>query len=74
MDESQVNRIAVSIRAYLARRPQARDTVQGVHCWWIEWDVPPPPVAFTEAALEQLEREGAIERITVGNSVIWRRP
>ncbi len=62
-----------AIRHYLSVQPQAVDSAEGVHHWWIRWDGVPAPLEVTVAALEQLEREGELERIRFGVRELWRR-
>jgi hypothetical protein len=54
-------------------RPASADTVEGIHLGWIQWPGTPEPVAVTSAALEQLERDGFMQRVMVGNRELWRR-
>ena len=52
--EPQVRYAMQQIRHVLRQRPQAADTVEGIHTFWIEWQEPQPPLAATQAALELL--------------------
>ena len=64
---------AISILIYLSSRPDAADTVEGIHQWWIQWPDVPEPVSVTMAALEHLEAVGFLERLQTGNRQFWRR-
>ena len=72
--EPQVRYAMQQIRHVLQQRPQAADTVEGIHTFWIEWQEPQPPLAATQAALELLQDEGVVEwvRLESGRQV-WRR-
>ena len=61
------------ISRYLIQRPDAADTAEGVHHWWIQWPDSAAPMAVTLAALEQLERDGLMQHIRIGSRDIWRR-
>lgn len=62
-----------SIRRYLETRPNSADTLEGIHQWWINWPSYPPIIEVTLAALEQLQLEGFVESIKIGNQLIWRK-
>lgn len=68
-----VSFVETAIRDFLAARPDAADTLEGIHRWWIQWpDLPESPV-ITEIALERLQAQGEVEFFRVGNNVVWRR-
>jgi hypothetical protein len=71
MDDS-IASTARLIEQYLALRPLAADTVEGIRLWWIDWPVSPESLEVTLAALEKLEREGVVVRVAVGTREIWR--
>ena len=74
MDNALISTAADAIIRYLTSRPMAADTIEGIHCYWIEWDNDDPEMlAVTEAALLHLEKIGFIERRSVGGKNIWRR-
>lgn len=73
IDEQTVLFAEAAIREFLAQRPDSADTLEGIHRWWIFWpDLPESPVVTT-VALERLEAAGAVERLLIGSSVLWRR-
>ncbi|MGE9744228.1 hypothetical protein [Bdellovibrio bacteriovorus] len=57
----------------LQRNPQAADTLEGVHMYWIRWEGQPESIQITEVALQCLESQGVVERIKLVNHVLWRR-
>lgn len=69
-----VNSVADAIVAFLAAHPQAADTVEGIHQFWISYPGEVSlSVAVTLEALEQLEADGQLERVTLGQRTVWRR-
>lgn len=74
MDSQLIESVAAAILAYVERRPQSADTVQGIHAWWIDWHGRIESPEVTERALEYLEQQGQMERVSVGNRLLWRRP
>lgn len=73
MDDKLTPAAVTAIRDYLASRPDAADTVEGIHQWWIQWPGIPESVTVTMAALEHLESIGFLERLQTGNREFWRR-
>ena len=73
MDDKSLLATAIAIQNYLSSRPDAADTVEGIHQWWIQWPGIPEPIAVTMAALEHLETIGFLERLQTGNRQFWRR-
>lgn len=37
IDSDPIDRISAAIMDYLAIRPQAADSLEGIHHWWINW-------------------------------------
>ena len=74
MDERLVVFAENSIRAYLAGRPHSADTLDGIHLWWIHWPGLSESPVVTQIALERLETMGEVERVSLGNQILWRRP
>ncbi len=63
-----VERILVEIRRYLAAHPSATDTAAGIMRWWLHSDSDAAgSLADIERALERLEADGEVERITAQN-------
>lgn len=73
MDEQVIERAVQQIRTYLAQRPQAADTLEGVHRWWIDWQDCEEAPAVTLAALERLAAGGELAAFAVGRQTLWRR-
>lgn len=73
VSDKTIEFIAANIRNYLTERPDAADTVEGVHGWWIIWPGLPESILCTQAALELLEKDGFVEQVPVGNRTIWRK-
>lgn len=73
MDEQIIEQVARQIRAYLAARPQAADTLEGIHCWWIDWQGREESPEVTLAALEKLAAGGELEQLRLGSRTLWRR-
>lgn len=73
MDDKLILTAVEAIKSYLTARPAAADTVEGIHCYWIQWEDVPEMIAVTEAALLHLEQAGFVERARAGNRDIWRR-
>lgn len=74
MDAQLVAFAENAIREFLAERPEAADTLDGVHRWWIVWPGLAESPVVTQVALERLEAAGDVECFKVGNSILWRRP
>lgn len=70
MDSNTIIELAMAqIRQHLQRHPQAADTLEGVHSWWLASQEPP---AITEMALQQLQANGEVEVLKIGSRVLWR--
>jgi hypothetical protein len=72
-DKQTVLFAETAIREYLARRPESADTLEGIHRWWILWPGLHESPVITAIALERLESAGVVERLVIGNNVLWRR-
>ncbi|HYD80212.1 MAG TPA: hypothetical protein VEC06_10420 [Paucimonas sp.] len=72
MDDDLILAAAAAIRQYLSTRPNAKDTAEGIHQWWIPWGDRPEPLAVTIAALEHLEAAGVVEHFQSGSRRLWR--
>jgi len=73
MDDDLIFAAAAAIREYLSTRPNAADTVEGIHQWWIRWDSQPESIAVTMAAVEHLAESGFLEPVKAGSRCLWRR-
>ncbi|WP_348944273.1 hypothetical protein ABHF33_12560 [Chitinibacter sp. FCG-7] len=70
MDSNAMITLAMNqIRLHLQRHPQAADTLEGVHSWWLASQ---EPAAITEMALQQLLANGEVETLKIGSRVLWR--
>lgn len=58
--------LAEQIVAYLAERPQAMDTLEGIARWWLLRQQVRVIVERVEGALEALTAEGVLELVQVG--------
>lgn len=54
-------------------KPEAADTVEGIHLLWIRWQEYQESIDVTKAALACLESQGVMEQVHFGNRVLWRR-
>jgi hypothetical protein len=71
MDEALVSSIAVAILDYLRSHPRSADTLEGVQQCWLGSEDENPTIVLL--ALEQLETDGLVERVPVGNRLLWRK-
>ncbi|MFZ6675466.1 hypothetical protein [Undibacterium sp. Xuan67W] len=74
MEEKLKQFASDAITSYLILHPDAADTIEGIHLWWIRWPTIPESILVTASALAKLEKAGLIENQSVGNRYIWRRP
>lgn len=72
MDNDFLNFAKKQIAEYVSARPDSADTVEGIHQWWIKWPGTAESMAITQAALEQLEQAGIMQRVRVHSREIWR--
>ena len=70
---SEIQTAMNSIRRYVEVHPNAADTIEGIHYYWIDWPTPLPHINCTFVALTELETEGLMERFPVANRELWRR-
>lgn len=68
-----IDTAAAAIWEYLKKYPESVDSVEGIHSWWIEWQDRVESLQITEQALELLEAQGMMEKVHVGNRLLWRR-
>lgn len=64
LPEADVHAVKEALCRYLAERPQAADTAQGIQRWWLAPSFGEVSLASVQAALDQLQAEGLIERRT----------
>jgi hypothetical protein len=72
-DGDEIALIASLILRYLARHPDAADSIEGVQKWWLAsqgYNFPKPQV---EQALDRLIGEGRITRRDAASQAIYRR-
>ena len=72
MEEDLIHFASNEIINYMQARPGSADTVEGIHQVWIQWPNTPETTKVTLAALEQLERDGFMEKVQAGPNSIWR--
>jgi len=59
---------------YLARHPEASDTLDGIAGWWLTAIDPPPTEEVLQATLDELTAEGKVARIKmVDGSFLYAR-
>ena len=58
-----VREIARALRDYLDRRPDAADSIEGIHRWWLPSSLHDESPALVEAAVAQLLDEGRLRRV-----------
>jgi hypothetical protein len=67
-DPEAIERILTEVRRYVAAHPAATDTAAGIMRWWLHSDpAAAGSLADIERALERLEADGEVERITAQN-------
>lgn len=71
---SEIQSAMSSIRRHVEVHPNAADTLEGIHHFWIEWPISQHPhISCTFVALTELETEGLMERFQFSNRELWRR-
>jgi hypothetical protein len=60
------DRLCLEIARYLARHPDAADTVRGVAAWWVRHDVP-----ATEVALLRLVSYGVVRCYPLEGATVY---
>ncbi|QNM95351.1 hypothetical protein [Chitinimonas koreensis] len=71
-DLDAVEAVAAAILRYLTIRPQAADTLEGIHRWWIDWAAGEESPELTERALDALVGRGQLECVEIAGRRIWR--
>ncbi|GAB7537005.1 hypothetical protein [Burkholderia sp. 3C] len=73
MNDDLIENTAAYIARYLAERPAAVDTVEGVQRFWLDAKETELTLDVTRAALELLAQRGVTEVRKVGDRMLWRR-
>jgi hypothetical protein len=73
-EQGPVIEAAGAIQRYLADRPNAAETVEGVARWWLSRQRHADTVELVERALAYLERQGQVVRFHLaGGITLYRR-
>ena len=72
IDERRILEAAAAIKRYLTTRPNAADTLEGRHHFWIDWGGQTESIAITAEALKLLVTEEFLEQKNIGPRAIWR--
>lgn len=59
---AEVRAIARAIQRYLEQHPNAADSADGIHRWWLVAPFSEGPLESVEAALDLLEEQGVVGR------------
>jgi Fe2+ or Zn2+ uptake regulation protein len=62
-DDGLLSHIEKDIERYLAQRPDAADTAEGISTWWLPSALGPDALPAVVAALRQLEARGVVVRL-----------
>ena len=74
IERDDVTDAVEAIRRYLASRPNATETLEGVAKWWLLRQRYDDSIEVVQRALERLEAEGEVVKLNVtGGQVIYRR-
>jgi hypothetical protein len=63
--------LAGALLQYLAERPNAMDTIRGISEWWLLNQQTTVDLAMLSRVLEELERQGHLERIGLGDEAMY---
>lgn len=63
--------IALEIERHLAVNREAADSAEGIRAFWLPPRLRSAPLEHVIAALERLERDGVVEKRTVGVGFIY---
>jgi len=70
-----VSEIAEMIERYLAQRPEAADTAEGISTWWLPSPLGSDALPAVLAALLQLEARGVVVRMELeGGATVYSSP
>jgi hypothetical protein len=72
---AEVRAIAREIERYLQQHPNAADSADGIHRWWLIAPFSDGPLETVEAALDLLEAQGIVGRTVLDSGrVIYSAP
>jgi len=69
-----IETVAQAILNYLSVHPNAADTEDGIHRWWIDWGAAGEEEESpdtTRLALQLLSDRGAMESVEIANRRVW---
>lgn len=70
----QITETASAIERYLASRPHASETVEGIARWWLLRQRFDDSVATVQNALDLLVKRGVVERLSLaGGQTMYRK-
>jgi len=70
--DARVAEIAGEISRYLAKRPNAADSVEGIRRWWLLRQRYEDSAQLVQEALERLLQEGVVsQRVSADGSVLY---
>ena len=74
LQQDQVLATATAIDRYLASRPKATETVEGVAKWWLVRQRYKDSIELVQEALDLLVNQGEVEKVRVaGGKVLYRK-
>jgi len=72
--DAAIERIASAIERYVALHPNASDTIDGIHRWWLMNEPLAEDTTLVEPALTRLIERGVLMRRTLpGDTVLFTR-
>ena len=69
--EEMLQAIALEIERHLALHRGAADSAEGIRAWWLPPELRAAPLEHVIAALERLERDGVVQKRSVGVGFIY---
>jgi hypothetical protein len=63
-DADVVHEIAIAVRRYVVSHPDAADSIDGIHHWWLPPSLHEEAPALVDAAVVRLVVEGVLRRVT----------
>ena len=63
--------VALEIEQHLAENRDAADSAEGIRAWWLSPGLRAVPLEHVIAALEKLERDGVVEKRSLGVGFIY---